>query len=114
MYVCMLCVFAVVAFSYSVQGHMCILQERYDVAKEQRRWSLPSQERCHCQAVMAVKKGNWRTPCRPQVDVGRYGQDIWFTDYPNYLLHKANWTRDRLDELLERKILCGKSLFNDG
>ena len=35
-------------------------------------------------------------------------ETMWFTDNQDELKQKSNWTPDRLDALLERKIFCGK------
>ena len=86
---------------------MCILKERTDTATERIRWSLPSKERCYCQAVVAIKKGQGPTSCRPETEEDKEVQDIWFTDYLDYLSHRLNWTKEKLDELLDRNILCG-------
>ena len=85
-----------------------MLKERHDASTQRTRWSLPSKERCICQAVIAVKNDG-RAGCRiPGGDGLHQQEDLWFTDEKDQLVRRVNWTPEILNELLERSVACGK------
>ena len=84
---------------------ICLLKKRHDESTGRMRWSMASIMRCQCDRVMISLVDN--TPYCPKV----LEDTMWFTDNQDELKHKSNWTPDRLDALLERKIFCGKHCF---
>ena len=72
------------------------------------RWSLPYSEKCFCQGVVApVVKGNW---C-PEEDEYAAGELFFADDHLIYeLTMRHNWKKNKMDELLDRIELCGKSM----
>ena len=95
----------------SVQPHMCMLKERHDPDAGKIRWSLPSRERCHCQAVVRSKVTsalqNALSNCPAFVDE-TIDENMWFTDNDSALIQRENWTPNELDHLLERITFCSK------
>ena len=68
---------------------------------------MPSWKRCRCDRVMISLVDN--TPYCPQLPA----ETMWFTDDQDVLKQKANWTPEKLDQLLERKTLCGTFKKNE-
>ena len=94
-----------------VLSHMCMLKERYDPDAGTIRWSLPSMERCYCQAVVRskvtsdLKNALFYCPAFVEETID---EDMWFTDNDSALTQRENWTPNELDLLLERIPFCSK------
>ena len=64
---------------------------------------MASRMRCQCDRVVISLVDNTRyCPKLPK-------EAMWFTDNQDKLKQPANWTPDKLDELLDRKTFCGMS-----
>ena len=86
----------------STEGHICLLQKRINHVG-QFEWSLPLNERCHCQGVAAPLVRN--TNCFTRKE---RLESLWFAKDPLTLTRRENWKPGKLDDLLERKDYCGK------
>ena len=84
-------------------SYMCVLRMRHDVSTGTERWSLPSEERCHCTAVLAPKFMNANCSTGPR----EIGMILWFVDNPKPLTNRSNWNAEMLNKLLERSEFCG-------
>ena len=96
--------FAALIIATTIDAHIqiCLLKKRYDESTGRMRWSMASKMRCQCDRVMTSLVDNTRyCPKLPE-------EAMWFTDNQDELKQPANWTSDKLDELLERKIFCGQ------
>ena len=80
-----------------------MLIQRYDSVKDALRYSIPSLKRCECQGVV-LRKHTRNIDCPFMEKL----KDLWFTDDPVPLTYRWNWTPEILDEMLDRKIACGK------
>ena len=74
------------------------------------RWSLPYDEICLCQRVVAPR---WQKTCLRKEDPMACSADslsciLWFVDDPTQLTQRQNWNKETLDRLLERADHCGK------
>ena len=94
--ICVICsVFAIVKMS-----HVCVLRKRADPSyNDTIRWSLPSDERCQCQMVIASSS--------PNQAANGSSCEMWFVDDPTSLTRCKNWNKKSLDKLLERADFCG-------
>ena len=81
--------------------------KRQDPSTGRLRWSLFLKELCYCQGVVALEQITTRT-CSGQDDCA-HADDLWFTDHPDPLTQRQNWSPPKLDQLLERSVLCCKS-----
>ena len=91
--------------SIIAEAHICILKQRWDPSYDRERWSLPTSERCLCTHVFAPKFGSI-----PRCSEDTYVEpgDLWFTDNPELLKNKLHWTKNDLDESLERAEFCSE------
>ena len=85
------------------QGHVCLLRKRLNFSGE-LQWSLPLQELCYCQRVVAPTFINTHNCFTNELDLTQ----LWFTHDAVFLTQRENWSPERLDDLLERKDYCGK------
>ena len=96
-----------------VESHVCILRKRSDPSNDGvLRWSLPYNERCLCQGVVAPK----HTPSHSCATVNTQHcsndskRELWFVDDSEVgpLTRRHNWNKGVLDDLLQRSNYCGK------
>ena len=97
-----LCTAILLIAGVDTKQQFCLLRKRYDQSTQQMRWSMPTLMRCMCDAVMISHVDN-------TLNCHKITQDImWFTDNHQQITHKSNWTPEKLDQLLDRQIMCGK------
>ena len=86
---------------------MCKLEPHYDPATKRDRWAMPKEDICFCQGVIAPNnRGTASCPAAPQNE--HPGSVMWYTDNPNPLTSRKNWTPEKLDQLLDRVRFCRK------
>ncbi len=87
-----------------------MLKERPDPSRGGAlRWSLPLEELCLCQAVVAPVMAKTCGGGQPD----EYDR-LWFVDDPQPLTARHNWQKDVLDQLMGRPAYCGKSFDRPG
>lgn len=97
-----------VIFSYTTDAYVCRLNRRWDPETATHRWSMPWDERCLCQGVVAPKEGSNPPRDCPLVRGDVNGTNgYWFTDNKKDLTRRRNWTPSKLNDLLERAVYCG-------
>ena len=69
---------------------------------------MPQSDLCFCQGVVAPKRG---VDC--PVIGEKYGgaSNLWYTDDPDPLTKRTNWTPEKLDQLLGRVDYCSKLIY---
>ena len=100
-------------FLEPVEGHVCMFKKRPDPSNGGiLRWSLPYNERCLCQGVVAPEEKPGHS-CPTTGDQHCADDDdssckLWFTDDPRPLTRRRNWNKKDLDDFLQRSEYCGK------
>ena len=91
---------------HPTESHVCFLKKRWNPETALNMWSLPIDERCLCQAVVAI---NLPQTC-PSVnrDVYEDPAEFWFTNNKRNLIRRSNWNHETLNVLLERAEYCGE------
>ncbi|XP_072027773.1 coagulation factor XII-like [Amphiura filiformis] len=84
----------------AINAHVCKLNEIQNLETGLVLWSLPSQERCLCQGVVAIKN---KETCAENYLMD---EELWFTTNPKPLTRRENWTPEAMDMFLNRSILC--------
>ena len=87
-------------------GYVCKLRERFDLLPGKFQWSLPRNQICHCQAVVAPRVAGSQS-CSRENDA-EIQEDLWLTDDPSLLVDRKNWEPAKLDQYLNRALYCGK------
>ena len=97
----------------TVSSHVCILKERPDPSRDGvLRWSLPLEELCLCEAVVAHGREIVKT--RANICGSEQPDDklngLWFVDDPRPLttMYMYDWQTNELDQLMLRTAYCGK------
>ena len=84
-------------------AYICMLEERFDGQTGKLRWSLPRNEICHCQGVVAPSNKGHQSCSRENAEIE---EDLWFTDNPTPLVNRRNWEPAKLDKYLNRTHCC--------
>ena len=94
--------------TYNTDAYVCKLVRRWHPSTGMHRWSMPTDERCHCQAVVAPKERNPPRNC-PLVrgDLHDTGE-FWYTGAKEKITSRRNWNPNALNTLLERAEYCSK------
>ena len=94
--------------TYNPDAYVCKLVRRWHPSAGMHRWSMPTVERCHCQAVVAPKERNPPRNC-PLVrgDLHDTGE-FWYTDAKKNITSRINWNPIALNKLLERAEYCSE------
>ena len=95
----------------AVENHVCVLKKRPDPSNGGvLRWTLPYNERCLCQGVVAPRIEPGHT-CANVDDQGSTDDswNLWFVDDYKVgpLTRRHNWNKEGLDDLLQRSEYCG-------
>ena len=92
-----------------VQTHVCILKKRPVPSMENAlEWSLPNNERCLCQRVVAPS--NRSQFCQENNTNVLKDNIYFFVNDPRSLILRQNWNKATLDKLLNRTGYCGDVL----
>ena len=103
--------FIFLLFPVVVKSHVCLLKKRADPSRGGTlRWSLPYDEICYCQSVVAPRSQKTCPQKDDPMDCSADGLscNLWFVDDPTPLTQRQNWNKETLDRLLERADHCGK------
>ena len=95
-----------------MKSHVCLLKKRPDPSRGGTlRWSLPFDEICYCQGVVApiIKSQNTCSQEETQDCTDISLCNVWFVDDPTPLTNRTNWNKEALDRLLGRDDFCGES-----
>ena len=92
-----------------VKCHVCVMKKRPDPSLGGvLRWSIPYEEICYCQGVVAPRI-IWQETCSRRDDCSDTNLcNLWFVDNPALLTQRQNWNKNALDQLLKRADYCGK------
>ena len=92
-----------------VDARLCILKEQLDPTNGRIRWGIASKDRCDCERVIAPKVKCTPSCARKAPFAGiTEAIEMWYIDEPELLTRRENWTPERMDELLDRVVLCCK------
>ena len=73
------------------------------------RWSIPSDEICYCQGVVAPRSSKTCSKADHFACSDTNSGNLWFVNDPAPLTQRRNWNKEALDQLLERSDYCGRS-----
>ena len=96
--------FLLVIYIAVVHSHVCMLQKRFNPSSRTLQWSLPRNELCLCQGVVAPRTSTIQS-CLKEDDAEAV-DNLWFTDDPTPLIDRRNWKPAELDKLLNRSFCC--------
>ena len=107
-----MCTFSSARLLAPAESHVCIFRKRPDPSKGGLfRWSLPYNEICLCQGVVApkVKPSNKCATTDDQHCTDDSSCKLWFVDDSDVgpLTRRHNWNKGALDDLLQRTDYCG-------
>ena len=90
-----------------VNSHVCMFQERFDPSSRAKLLTIPRNELCLCQGVVAPQTSGTRS-CHRRGDTDDR-DNLWSTldrILVSHLTDRRNWTPAKLDYLLERSHCC--------
>ena len=90
----------------------CLLKKRPDPIRGNiLGWSLPYDELCMCQAVVAPFPAKTCSDKDDHTCPDTSSCKLWFVDNPTRLTKRQNWNKETLDQLLERTDYCSKCII---
>ena len=96
----------------AVKCHVCMLKKRPDRSLGGvLRWSLPYDEICYCQGVVAPMSSKTCSKEDEFVCADAASCNLWFVEDPARLTQRRNWYKQALDQLLERADYCARGRF---